>query len=122
LNLLIDENMPRSLAAEIAALGFAVQDVRDIGLRGRPDSEIYGMATAVDAIITRDRGFTNERNWPTTFTAGVIFVNLPETTTATVINAKIMSLLNQRLPVSLLGAVTIVELRRALSRSVRRRS
>jgi predicted nuclease of predicted toxin-antitoxin system len=122
LNLLIDENMPRSLAAEIAALGFAVQDVRGIGLRGRPDSEIYGMATAVDAIITRDRGFTNERNWPTTFTAGVIFVNLPETTTATVINAKIMSLLNQRLPVSLLGAVTIVELRRALSRSVRRRS
>jgi predicted nuclease of predicted toxin-antitoxin system len=122
LNLLIDENMPRSLAAEIAALGFAVQDVRDIGLCGRPDSEIYGMATAVDAIITRDRGFTNERNWPTTFTAGVIFVNLPETTTATVINAKIMSLLNQRLPVSLLGAVTIVELRRALSRSVRRRS
>jgi predicted nuclease of predicted toxin-antitoxin system len=123
LNLLIDENMPRSLAAKIAAMGFAVQDVRDIGLRGRPDSEIYEMATSVDAIIiTRDRGFTNERNWPTTFTAGVIFVNLPETTPATVINAKIMSLLSQRLPVSLLGAVTVVELRRALSRSVRRRS
>jgi hypothetical protein len=55
-------------------------------------------------------------------TAGVIFVNLPETTPATVINAKMMSLLSQRLPVSLLGAVTVVELRRALSRSVRRRS
>ena len=115
--------MPRSLAAKIAAMGFAVQDVRDIGLRGRPDSEIYEMATAVDAIIiTRDRGFMDERNWPTTFTAGVIFVNLPETTPASVINAKIMSLLSQRLPVSLLGAVTVVELRRALSRSVRRRS
>jgi uncharacterized alpha-E superfamily protein len=30
LNFLVDENMPRSLGAQIAALGFNVQDVRDI--------------------------------------------------------------------------------------------
>ncbi|HEX9000056.1 MAG TPA: hypothetical protein VGB07_09165 [Blastocatellia bacterium] len=32
MNLLIDENMPRSLAGELVALGFTVQDARDIGL------------------------------------------------------------------------------------------
>ena len=49
--------MPRSLAPQIAAMGFTVADVRDIGLRGLPDSEVYNAAIAMDAIIiTRDRG------------------------------------------------------------------
>jgi predicted nuclease of predicted toxin-antitoxin system len=123
LRFLVDENMPRSLAVQIGAMGFLVQDVRDIGLRGRSDREIYDVASAADAIIiTRDRGFAHERNWPSHFTAGVIFVNLPDNTPVRVINAKITNLLAQRLPVSLLGAVTIIEPHRALSRTVRHRS
>jgi hypothetical protein len=123
LNFLIDENMPRSLAAQIMALGFTVQDVRDMGLRGRPDSDVFDAAIIADAIIiTRDRGFIIERNWPAPFTAGVIFVHLPDDTPVSVINGKIVDLLAQRLSVSLLGAVTIMEPRRALSRTVRRRS
>ncbi len=122
MNFLVDENMPRSLAPQIAAMGFTVADVRDIGLRGLPDSEVYNAAIAMDAIIiTRDRGFVSEKSWPADFTAGVIFVNLPDSTTSDVIKAKIAELLRSRLPVSLLGAVTVVELRRALSRIVRRR-
>ena len=114
--------MPRSLAPMIAQMGFSVQDARDIGLQGKPDREIYQAAALRDAIIiTRDKGFIFERSWMTEFTAGVIFVNLPDNTPAKVINAKITELLAQRLPISLLGAVTIVELRRALSRTVRRR-
>jgi Domain of unknown function (DUF5615) len=122
LNILIDENMPRSLAAQISALGFNVQDVRDIGLKGRPDTEVMAAAVASDAlIVTRDRGFANVKNWNESFTAGVIFVNLPDDTPASTVNARIVELLSQRLPTSLLGAVTSVELRRALSRTVRRR-
>jgi predicted nuclease of predicted toxin-antitoxin system len=116
LNFLIDENMPRSLLLQIETLGFTAQDVRDIGLRGRPDTEVMQAALAADAIIiTRDRGFTFEKGWPKDFTAGVVFVNLPEDTQANDINARIISLLTQRLPVSLLGSITIVELQRALS-------
>ena len=56
MNFLVDENMPRTLAPQIASLGFSVQDVRDIGLRGRPDTEVMDAAIANDAIIiTRDR-------------------------------------------------------------------
>ncbi|HXG67510.1 MAG TPA: hypothetical protein VNO70_20575, partial [Blastocatellia bacterium] len=72
-------------------------------------------------IITRDRGFAVEKNWPVAFTTGVIFVNLPDATSVATIQEKITTLLTRRLPVSLLGAVTIVELHRALSRTVRRR-
>lgn len=122
MNILVDENLPRSLAPQIAELGFVVQDVRDIGLRGKPDTEVMAIATATDAIIiTKDRGFTNVETWDKDFTAGVIFINLPDDTPASSVNAKIVELLTQRLPVSLLGAVTSVELRRALSRKVRRR-
>lgn len=96
--------------------------MRDIDLKGRPDSEVFQAAIASDAIIiTRDRAFAIEKRWPVDFTAGVIFVNLPDNTPASVVNAKITELLSQRLPVSLLGALTFVEIRRALSRIVRRR-
>jgi len=122
LNILVDENMPRSLAPQLIALGFSVQDVRDIGLRGKPDTEVMAIAVEQDAIIiTKDRGFTNIKSWDDNFTAGVIFINLPDDTRSDVINARIVELLTQRLPESLLGAVTSVELRRALSQTVRRR-
>jgi predicted nuclease of predicted toxin-antitoxin system len=121
-NFLVDENMPRTLAPQIAELGFAVQDVRDIGLRARPDSEVMEAAIATDAIIiTRDRGFANPKTWPTEFTAGMIFVDLPSNTPANIVNARVLELIAKRLPVSLLGAITRVEPTRALSQIVRRR-
>jgi len=122
LNFLVDENMPRSLASQIAALGFSVQDVRDIGLRGHPDTEVMEAAISADAIIiTRDRGLADPKSWPEAFTAGVIFINLPDDTSAGAVNAKILEVLANRLPVSLLGAFTTIESRRALSRRFRRR-
>ena len=122
MNFLVDENMPRTLAPQIASLGFNVQDVRDIGLRARPDREVMEAAIATDAvIITRDRGFASPKIWPPEFTAGMIFVDLPSDTTAKIVNARILELIAKRLPESLLGAITRVEPNRALSQIVRRR-
>jgi predicted nuclease of predicted toxin-antitoxin system len=121
-NFLVDENMPRTLAPQIADLGFSVQDVRDIGLRARPDTEVMDAAIATDAIIiTRDRGFANPKTWPAKFTAGMIFVDLPSNTPAKMVNARVLELTAKRLPVSLLGAITRVEPNRALSQIIRRR-
>lgn len=84
---------------------------------------MFDAGIAGDAIIiTRDRGFVIESSWPPDFTAGVIFVNLPDNFSAEEINSKIIALLSRRIPESLLGAVTVVETKRALSRMVRRRS
>jgi hypothetical protein len=122
MNFLVDENMPRSLAPQINDLGFAVQDVRDIGLRAKPDGEVMEAAIAADAIIiTRDRGFANPKSWPTEFSAGMIFVDLPSDTPSITVNHRILELIIKRLPVSLLGAITRVEPNRALSQIVRRR-
>lgn len=122
MNFLVDENMPRSLAAQIADRGFSVQDVRDIGLQGHPDAEVIQAAIASDAIlITADRELANYRNWPEEFTAGVIFINLPVGTPTRTIITKIINLIETRLPASLLGAYTTLEIGRALSRPIRPR-
>lgn len=115
--------MPRPLAAEILALGFQAQDVRDIGLRGRPDPEVMQAAIETDAIIiTRDRRFADPRSWDDDFTAGIIFVRLSSDVPAKTVIAKILDLIENRLPSSLLGAYTTLEMSRALSRPVRSRS
>jgi predicted nuclease of predicted toxin-antitoxin system len=119
---LVDENMPHDLATAIGALGFPAQHVGDIGLLGCPDPEVMQAAIATDAIIiTRDRGFADPRGWPQEFTAGVIFINLPNDVPAPVVSAKILDLIQTRQPNSLLGAYTTVELRRILSRPIRSR-
>lgn len=122
MNFLVDENMPRSLAAKIAELGFPVQDVRDIGLTGHPDEEVMQAAILADAIIiTANRRFADPRTWPEEFTTGVIFITLPEGTSTKTVTAKILDLIQNRLPNSLLGAYTTVELGRSLSRPIRSR-
>ncbi len=122
MNFLVDENMPRPLAVKIAELGFSVQDVRDIGLTGQPDEDVMQAAIATDAIIiTADRRFADPRSWHEDFTAGVIFISLPEGTSTKVIMSKILDLIQNRLPESLLGAYTTVEMARALSRPIRSR-
>jgi len=61
----VDENMPRAAAGEIANLGLSVDDARDTGLRGRPDEEVFAAASKSDAfIVTRDRGFAGSPAWP----------------------------------------------------------
>ena len=88
MNFLVDENMPRPLAPMIAASGHTARDVRGIGLKGRPDEEVFAEAARTDAVVvTRDHGFTDLRRWPDGFTAGVILVDLPADVSGPAISA-----------------------------------
>jgi hypothetical protein len=121
LRFLIDENMPRSLATALAELGHTVANVRDVGLKGHPDTEVLAAAELSDAVIvTRDRGFVDVRNWSPTFRAGVLFDHLPDSTAAPAITAKVVRVVADRGQGSLVGTVTVLELGRALSRPARR--
>lgn len=44
LRLLVDEDLPRSLAPALRAAGHEAVDVRDEGLRGQPDAQIFQFA------------------------------------------------------------------------------
>ncbi len=57
-SVLLDEDMPRSTAHTLRQAGHAAEDVRDLGLSGHGDEEVF--ATAQDrgaVLVTRDMGF-----------------------------------------------------------------
>jgi predicted nuclease of predicted toxin-antitoxin system len=58
---LIDEDMPRSTAKILLVKGYDTLDVRDCGLRGKSDEEVFRFAQSINAIIiTGDMGFAEE--------------------------------------------------------------
>jgi predicted nuclease of predicted toxin-antitoxin system len=75
---LIDENLPRSLAPTLQAAGFEAQDVRDLGLRGRPDPEVLSLALDRTLIlITEDLGFGSLLRAVPSF-PGLVIARLPD--------------------------------------------
>jgi predicted nuclease of predicted toxin-antitoxin system len=75
---LVDENLPRSLAPRLRKVGLEVRDVRDEGLRGRPDPEILEFAVSHGLIlITSDLGFGSLlRSFPSC--RGLVIARLPD--------------------------------------------
>jgi len=61
-------------------------DVRDIGYRGAPDSEIAAYAQRERlCIVTGDLGFSDIRNYPPDEYAGLVVLKLTRTATASTI-------------------------------------
>jgi predicted nuclease of predicted toxin-antitoxin system len=77
---LVDEDLPRSLAPALRGAGIDASDVRDEGLRGQPDSNVFAFAVAKGfVIVTADVEFGNELVYPPRTHHGVVLVRLPET-------------------------------------------
>ena len=75
---LIDEDLPRSLSREMRAAGFDAVDVRDVGLRGRPDEEVLEHAVREHrAVVTADVGFGNILRFPLGEHGGIIVIRFP---------------------------------------------
>ncbi len=75
---LIDEDLPRSTARLLRSLGYEAIDVRDIGLRGAKDSEIFAHASKINAtIITADVGFASMIYLNPQAHAGIILLRFP---------------------------------------------
>ena len=71
-------------------MGFETLDVRNVGLRGRSDDEIFAFAQREQAVIvTGDMGFGNILRYPLGSHAGIIVVHYPNEVPASEINNKI---------------------------------
>ena len=74
----IDEDMPRSTGRILKEQGFTVNDVRDHGLRGADDEEIYQFAQKEQAVLlTADTGFGNILRFPLGEHCGIVLVRFP---------------------------------------------
>ncbi|MBU1487133.1 DUF5615 family PIN-like protein [bacterium] len=74
----IDEDMPRSTGIILKESGYAVKDIRDYGLRGAADEEIYEFAQGEKAaVLTGDRGFGNIFRFPLGEHFGIVVAHFP---------------------------------------------
>jgi len=74
----VDEDMHRSVAEPLKQLGHQVLDVRDHGLRGAADREIFAFAQQRKAVLlTADLGFANLLAFPMGSHHGIIVARFP---------------------------------------------
>jgi len=92
--LLVDEDLPRSLAAELRARGHDACHVRDRGLRGRSDDDILAAAVAEDrAVVTADVGFASLLRYPLGTHAGIVVARFPSWIPNAVVAAAVLGAL-----------------------------
>ena len=109
----IDENMPRSTARALRAAGYDAVDVRDIGLRGAGDEQIFAFAQeSGSAVITADRDFSSILTFRPGTHAGVIFVRIPNHVPNEVVNREVLRALGELPDEEISGAIVVVELGR----------
>ncbi|MBI5602333.1 MAG: DUF5615 family PIN-like protein [Deltaproteobacteria bacterium] len=92
----IDEDMPRSTAKLLKFSGFEAFDVRDYGLRGKDDGEIYKFSQTNRAVLlTGDLGFGNLLHFPLGTHSGIFIAHFPnEISTAELNNQIIKAILS----------------------------
>ncbi len=83
----IDEDIPRSTGKVLKEHGYDAKDIRDYGLRGAADEEIYEFAQKEKAVIlTGDRDFGNILRFPLGDHFGIVVAHFPNEMTTTEIN------------------------------------
>ena len=107
---LIDEDLPRGLAACRQAAGFEAADVRDVGLRGAPDSVIHEHAVARSLVLlTADLGFSNVLRFPLQHHHGIVVVRFPNEVAVPVLNRAITDALSDLALDDFGGTLVVIE-------------
>jgi predicted nuclease of predicted toxin-antitoxin system len=110
---LIDEDMPRSTAVVLRQAGHSVEDVRDVGLRGRSDQEVFQYAQAQGAILlTADKGFSNIVRFPLGTHTGILVIRVPNELPTQAVNHEVLRALEDLEGEDLAGLLMIVEVGR----------
>jgi len=73
----LDENLPATLAAPLAALGHEVDTVPGEGLTGRPDPTVWAAAQAAQRfLVTQDLDFSDIRRYAPGTHCGLLLIRL----------------------------------------------
>ena len=108
---LIDEDVPRSTARLLQQQGFDAEDVRDVGLRGHSDSDVFSYAQENNrTLITCDKGFSNLLRFPSGSHAGIMVVRIPDEYPIDLFNREVLSAIKGMGEEPLFGVLVIVEI------------
>lgn len=110
LKFLVDEDLPRSTAHLLRKMGFVTLDVRDCGLRGKSDEEIFEYAQNENAIIlTGDRGIGSILRFTPGTYYGIVIAHFPNELPVSKLNTQIRKALEQLTEDDLYGNLVIIE-------------
>lgn len=110
LKFVIDEDMPRSTGAVLKRNGYDVLDVRDCGLRGKSDEEVFRFAQKEEAIfLTGDLGFGNPLHFPVSSHEGIVIAHFPNEMSTSEINNQIIKAFATLTDSDLKGNLIILE-------------
>jgi predicted nuclease of predicted toxin-antitoxin system len=109
----IDEDMPRSTGAVLKKRGYAVKDIRDYGLRGAADRQIYEFAQSEKAVLlTGDKGFGNILRFPLGGHFGIVIVHFPNEMPTIEVNRHLLQRFDDLLEDDFKGNLIIMEPRK----------
>jgi predicted nuclease of predicted toxin-antitoxin system len=75
----LDENLPERLVPILAEIGHDVDTVLREGLRGRKDRDLWPEVQKADRfLITKDLGFSDERQYPPGTRQGIMVLRLSD--------------------------------------------
>ncbi len=96
MNAVIDEDLPRSFGNVLSSLGFQVFDIRDHGLRGKPDDVVFSFAQKHKAVLfSADIGFSNILRFPLGTHSGIVILRFPNEMVTSLINQIVITLLKR---------------------------
>jgi predicted nuclease of predicted toxin-antitoxin system len=108
---LVDANLPRSITAVLTRFGHSFEFVRDTALASAPDRVIAQRARdSGAALLTRDLGFADVRNYPPEEFPGIAVLRVPDDLTAADITQIVERFLREpQFLMHLSGRLAIVE-------------
>jgi predicted nuclease of predicted toxin-antitoxin system len=110
---LVDEDLPRTTAQVLSQANYPAEDVRDVGLRGHSDNEVFAYAqTHGQIVISADKGFTNTLRFPLGSHAGIVVVRIPDELPTPKMHQELLNGLTSLAGRTLTGALVIVEIGR----------
>lgn len=108
MKIVIDEDLSRSLGVVLQKVGHEVFDIRDHGLRGKPDKEIFYFAQQRKAVLfSGDLGFANILEFPLGSHFGIAILRFPNEMQTYVINELVASLLEKISEKDTMGSLII---------------
>jgi predicted nuclease of predicted toxin-antitoxin system len=107
---LIDEDLPHLLAKLLTERGHPSEHVRDLNLRGSPDSRVFEVAQQREAVlVTGDADFGNLLRYPLATHLGIVVVQFPSAMRTRELAAQIAITLSALEDVSFEHTLVVIE-------------
>lgn len=108
MKIVLDEDLPRSLGTALKQLGHEIFDIRDYGLRGKSDKEIFEFARQQKAVLfSGDLGFANILQFPLGSHFGITILRFPNEMLTGAINNAVALLMEKILEEDFSGNLII---------------